>query len=229
MTIYIMNNTTTKRNLALAAVFIAAILVIGTFAATTAITQSAYAYNKKDDRRDGKDGRNGNDNGNTITIQKCKQAATQSGFDNNQGQECENVICTHPGNNATCTQEGAVAVTPTPTPKPTTTTLEVRKVCLAFRIPPPQPPCSNPQPRFSIQITGNNPHPSTFIITGDSSQLVTLGPGTFTIVESATFTIFNPTFSGDCMQTAPGSTEATGTISVGQHLTCTITNTVTQD
>ena len=219
-------NNTTKRNLALVAVFMAATLVIGTFAATTAITQSAYAYNKKDDRRDGKDGRNGNDNGNTITIQKCKQAATQSGFDNNQGQECENVICTHPGNNATCTQEGAVAVTPTPT----TTTLEVRKVCLAFRIPPPQPPC-NPQPPFTIQITGNNnPQPSTFIITGGSSQLVTLGPGTFTIVESAPFAITTTTFSGDCMQTAPApAPKATGTISVGQHLTCTITNTITQD
>jgi hypothetical protein len=46
---------------------------------------------------------------NTITIQKCKQAAIQSGFDNNQGQECENLICTHPGENATCVQEGLAA------------------------------------------------------------------------------------------------------------------------
>jgi hypothetical protein len=43
------------------------------------------------------------------------------------------------------------------------------------------------------------------------------------------FKIVRATFSGDCMQTAPGSTEATGTISVGQHLTCTITNTISQD
>ena len=66
----------------------------------------AYPQQKKGaDKKD----RNGNDNGNTITIQKCKQAATQSGFDNNQGQECENLICTHPGENATCVQEGVVA------------------------------------------------------------------------------------------------------------------------
>jgi len=37
-----------------------------------------------------------------------------SGFDTATNQECENLICTHPGENATCTEEGAVvAVTPT--------------------------------------------------------------------------------------------------------------------
>ncbi len=30
-----------------------------------------------------------------------------SGFDNTAEQECENLICTHPGNNATCTEEGS--------------------------------------------------------------------------------------------------------------------------
>jgi hypothetical protein len=105
-----MNNTTTaKRNVALAAVLMAAILVVGTIATTTTTigtTQTALAYSQK--KKD--NGKGGNDNGNTITIQKCKQAATQSGFDNNQGQECENVICTHPGENATCVQEGVAAV-----------------------------------------------------------------------------------------------------------------------
>jgi hypothetical protein len=33
-----------------------------------------------------------------------------------RSQECENLICTHPGENATCVQEGAAAVTPTTTP-----------------------------------------------------------------------------------------------------------------
>jgi hypothetical protein len=96
------------------AVLMAATLVVGTLTATTTIaTQSALAYlQKKDDNK--KDG--GNKNGNTITIQKCKQAATQSGFDNNQEQECENLICTHPGENATCVQETAAAPTPIPTP-----------------------------------------------------------------------------------------------------------------
>jgi hypothetical protein len=105
-----MNNTTTaKRNLALAAIFMAAILAVGTFATTTTIA-TAFAYSKKK-------GEENSRNGNTITIQKCKQAATQSGFDNNQGQECENLICTHPGENATCVQEGIAAVTPPPVKK----------------------------------------------------------------------------------------------------------------
>jgi hypothetical protein len=99
-----------------------------------------------------------------------------------------------------------------------------------FQIPGPQPPCTpSPGLQFSVEITDNNPQPSTFILRPDSSQLVTLGPGTFTIVESAEFGIVSVTFSGDCMQTAPGSMEATGTIIAGQHLTCTITNTITQD
>jgi len=53
-----------------------------------------------------------------ATIQKCKQLASQSGFNNDQSQECANLICTHPGENATCTQEGvrsaAAAAIPTP-------------------------------------------------------------------------------------------------------------------
>jgi hypothetical protein len=94
----------------------AATLVVGTFAVTTTTIattgQSAFAYSQKK-KGGGEESRNGN----TITIQKYKQAVSQSGFDNNQGQECENLICTHPRENATCTQEGAVAVTPIPTPK----------------------------------------------------------------------------------------------------------------
>jgi hypothetical protein len=98
----VMNNT---RTLTIVAVFIAASLVVGTFAATPT-TQTALAYQKK---KGG--GEENSRNGNTITIQKCKQAATQSGWDNNQGQECENLICTHPNDNATCVQEQGAAVT----------------------------------------------------------------------------------------------------------------------
>jgi hypothetical protein len=54
---------------------------------------------------------NGNDgakaNGNTLTVQAAKQHGIVSGFDNTAEQEAQNLICTHPGNNATCTQEGA--------------------------------------------------------------------------------------------------------------------------
>jgi hypothetical protein len=104
-----MNNTTTtttrtKRNLALAAVFVAVTLVVGTLATTTntiATTgQSAYPYSKKDNGK-------GNDNGNTVTIEECKNRGSASGFDTALDQECENLICTHPGENATCVQEGA--------------------------------------------------------------------------------------------------------------------------
>jgi hypothetical protein len=216
-----MNNTKT---LAVVAVLMAATLVVGTFA-TVATTQSAFAYAKKprqDDNKKTRDNGSGNQNGNTVTALKCQNKGSASGFDTAVDQECENLICTHPGENATCVQEGAATTT---TPKPTTTSLLVKKVCLVFN--QPGRPC-NPL-GFSIQITGNNPQPSTFTLTPDSSQLVTLSPGTFTIVETASFTIINPTFSGDCMQTAPGSTEATGIISVGQHLTCTITNTIIMD
>ena len=77
-----MNNTKT---LAMFAVFIAVTLVVGTFSATTTMTQSvafAYSNNKKADEN--------SKNGNTITSQKCKQE-----------QVCENIICNHSGENAT--------------------------------------------------------------------------------------------------------------------------------
>jgi hypothetical protein len=100
------------------AIFIAATLVagIGTFTTTT---QSAYAYNNNK-KHNGK----GNDNGNTVTIEKCKNKGSASGFDTAVDQECENLICTHPGENATCVQEGAVATTTATTPPPVKLTCE---------------------------------------------------------------------------------------------------------
>src|SRR6187200_59436 len=90
-----MNNT---RTLGIAAILIAATLVVGvTFAVAT--TQSAFASRKGD----------GNENGNTITALKCQNIGSASGFDTAVDQECENLICTHPGNNATCVQEGSAA------------------------------------------------------------------------------------------------------------------------
>jgi hypothetical protein len=101
-----MNNTTTKRNLSLVAIFMAATLVVGTFAVTTtttiATTQTAFAFSKN------KKGDENSRNGNTITLEKCQNKGSASGFDTAVDQECENLICTHPGeNNATCVQEGA--------------------------------------------------------------------------------------------------------------------------
>jgi hypothetical protein len=103
-----MNNTRTLS--AISAILIAATLVVGgTFAALTT-TQTALAYQKKK-----VEGDKNSKNGNTITEQKCKQAATESGFDNTEEQECGNTICTHPGSNATCVNEEEGAVTPTST------------------------------------------------------------------------------------------------------------------
>jgi hypothetical protein len=47
-----------------------------------------------------------NGNGNTVAIGECKNRGSASGFDTAVDQECENLICTHPGENAACTQEG---------------------------------------------------------------------------------------------------------------------------
>jgi hypothetical protein len=112
-----MNNTKT-RTLAIVAVLMATTLVVGTFA-TVAATQPAFAVPPKkpehDDKKDNKARDSGNGNGNTITALKCQNKGSASGFDTAVDQECENLICTHPGENATCTQEGA-AVAPTTTP-----------------------------------------------------------------------------------------------------------------
>src|SRR6187200_3702232 len=106
-----MNNTKT---LAIVAVLMAATLVVGTFATMATTTQSAYAYAKKPPGQDDKktrDNGSGSGNGNTVTIEECQNKGSSSGFDTALDQECENLICTHPGNNATCVQEGAVATT----------------------------------------------------------------------------------------------------------------------
>jgi hypothetical protein len=96
-----MNNTKT---LAIAAILIAGTLVVGGTLAATSAT-SAFAYQKKRGQDDSK-------NGNTVTIQACKQRGSVSGHDNTLGQECGNTICTHPSSGATCVSEGSEAVTP---------------------------------------------------------------------------------------------------------------------
>jgi len=109
-----MNNTTTMNLTVIVAIFMAAALVVGTVAVTTTTIattgQSAYAYSQK------KDNGKGNGNGNTVTIEECKNKGSASGFDTALDQECENLICTHPGENATCVQEGLAATTTTTTP-----------------------------------------------------------------------------------------------------------------
>ena len=100
----------------------------------------------------------------------------------------------------------------------TTGTLTVRKVCVTIG------GAGTCKPIFNIQVSGNNPNPSSFPLTDGGSQSVTLGSGQFSVVETPT-PGFTTSFSGDCMQATSGSQEATGTICPGQHLICTITNT----
>jgi hypothetical protein len=112
----------------------------------------------------------------------------------------------------TC-QEGSTTVTP-----PTTGTLEVTKICTLSRS------CLGGFVTFSITVTGTPPvTPSSFTLVDGQTQAVTLGPGSFTVHE-AFESGFIRSFEGDCMQTGFNSPDATGTISAGQTLHCTIHN-----
>jgi hypothetical protein len=73
---------------------LAATLVVGT--AGTVTTKTAFAASN-------------NNSGNTVTIEECKNKGSSSGFDTALDQECENLICTHPGTGATCVSEGGNA------------------------------------------------------------------------------------------------------------------------
>jgi hypothetical protein len=108
--------------------------------------------------------------------------------------------------------EGSTTVTPPP--PPATGTLLISKVCSDV---------SCPGATFPITVAGNNPQPSSFTLIQGQTQPVTLGSGSFTIHEDSPESV--PTFTGDCKQTEPGSPDATGTISAGQTLHCTIDNT----
>jgi hypothetical protein len=187
-----MNNTKTI-TLTIVAVFMAATLVVGT--AGSFATKTAFAASN-------------NNNGNTVTIEECKNRGSASGFDTALDQECENLICTHPGPGATCVSEPG-NVTP---PTPTTGTLEVKKVvkCLdTIRV----DGCQNT--KFKITVTDTNPNPSEFTLGDGDSQLVTLGAGSTYTVSEPEHEGFIVKFSGDC---------PTGTIAPGDQKTCTITN-----
>ena len=122
------NNTTTP---AIVAIFMIATLVIGaTFPARTATTQLAFAPVSK--KGVGGQQQENSKNGNTVTIEECKNRGSASGFDTSMNQECENLICTHPGENATCTQEGAARAQNTNTTANTNNNLESNKKCCLF-------------------------------------------------------------------------------------------------
>ena len=62
---------------------------------------------------------------------------------------------------------------------------------------------------FTVTVTGNNPQPYSFSLSSISPQFVKLDPGSFAV---SLDTGYPHSYSGDC----------TGTISAGQHLSCTI-------
>ena len=186
-----MNNTKTI-TLTIVAVFMAATLVVGT--AGSLATKTAFAANN-------------NNSGNTVTIEECKNRGSASGFDTAVDQECENLICTHPANGASCVSENEAATTTTPVTTPTGTLIVKKLVECRIGI-----TCSSPSD-FTIKVTGNNPTPSTFQVTSESGTVVTLGVGAYKVSEEP-FLDFKPSFSADCE----------GTIAPGDQKTCTITN-----
>jgi hypothetical protein len=89
MKLYEQRNYNKTQNLtAITAILLAATLVVsGTFAST--MTKTAFAASNK--------------NGNTVTAQKAQNEGSASGFDTSLDEGAQNVICTHPGENAICT------------------------------------------------------------------------------------------------------------------------------
>jgi hypothetical protein len=104
-------------------------------------------------------------------------------------------------------QQSTIAnkTTPTPTPNPTTASLTVIKIVSGNTTATPSD--------FAIHVSGFNPTPANFNGSGTGTD-VTLSPGTFNVTET-----LSPNF------TTAFSSECSGTIATGQHLTCTITNT----
>jgi hypothetical protein len=94
--------------------------------------------------------------------------------------------------------------TPTPTPTPTTATLTVIKIVTGTTTAKPS--------NFTMHVSGFNPKPANFA--GSADTEVTLSPGTFSVTETPPSPNFITSLSSEC----------SGTIAAGQHLTCTVTN-----
>jgi hypothetical protein len=133
--------------------------------------------------------------------------------DTKQIANCDTVGADSPVSNS-CNQSAANNVNngiPTTAVTPETTgTLLVKFV---YNI----PACATALPS-RIDIFGGNAQPDTLTFTISGNQLVTLDPGTFTIL--AFSAVGTEGFSGDCVEHS--SNDASVTIKAGQHLTCTI-------
>jgi len=107
-------------------------------------------------------------------------------------------------------------------PTPNTATLIVKK----FIVNCPEP-CQFDASDFNIQVTGNNPSPSSFQ-GSDKGTTVTIGPGKYTVSEtlpSGDNTFFLAKFAGDC-QKDDDNPSATGNIKAGETQECTINNNI---
>jgi hypothetical protein len=192
-------------------VVITSMLVVG--ATTVPIMQNSFAHKRSDFKGAERDP---NTNTNTNTNSADSSSSSTATSDNTNNITNTATASSNQNQNAcavavTCPQ-GSTTVTP-----PATGTLQISKVCDPGSI----TACGSVN--FAITVTDNNPQPSSFNLNNGDTQSVTLGSGSFTIHEDSQG--FIPTFTGDCKQTEPGSEDATGTISAGQTLHCTITNT----
>ena len=122
-----MNNTKKRDLSAMFAILMAATLVVGT---AGTLTKTAFAASNSN-------------NGNTVTIEECKNKGSASGFDTALDQECENLICTHPGPGATCVSENQVVTPVTPPVTP-----PVKEVCLS----------AQPATVFDVTVTQSLPN-----------------------------------------------------------------------
>ena len=95
----------------------------------------------------------------------------------------------------------------TPTPTPTTASLTVIKIVVGNT--------NAIASDFAIHVSGINPTPANFNGSSPGND-VALSPGTFNVTET-TSPNFITSFSSEC----------SGNLTAGQHLTCTITNTPT--
>lgn len=147
-------------------------------------------------------------------------------LDTKQAANCDTVGAASPVSDS-CNQRAANNVSngvPTAAKPGTPGTLLVNLVC-SFG----SSPCRTAV--IDITVTGNNPQPASFSFTGPGgSQLITLGVGSFTISRlgfSGVASVLPITsFSGDCLPIGPNdrivTSQATGTMTGGQHLTCNI-------
>jgi hypothetical protein len=152
-----------------------------------------------------------------FSSNTCRQSEVGQNTQGNDNQvngftdQSDNVQQPITANNTTPTPTSTPIPIRTPTPTPTTATLTVTKVVSGNTATTPS--------QFTIHVAGNNPNPANFL-GSDTGIDVTLDPGAFNVTETRPTSNFDTTTTSDC----------SGTIRAGQHLSCTVINNAkTQD